>query len=403
LPGDGAPRNDLYTDPHADAEDAAGSTQRPPAGPPPEALKPVRYVYAILALGLLIAFHELGHLVLARLFGIRVDKFSVGFGPPMISFKRRTTEWVIGAFPLGGYVIVHGMNPHAEGDLRADRASFASRSAWVRALVLAAGSLFNLLLAVAVLVGLFVHGTHVPVSRTVGSVQPGSEAARVQLRPGDQVVAVDGEPIGRWSELVGLVARSPGQPLELTLVRAEGPEQLTVVPRDEGGVGRLGVTQQYVFRQHSLQVAVGLAIDHVARLVNEGGRLLVRLLRGERGVDLESPIGLVKHASDAAALGWDAFFRVLVAISVALALFNLLPLPALDGGRILFVLIEGVSGRRLNPKLETLLHTAGFLLLVVLVLFVAARDLRHLWQQPPDPVADPPGVGLGLDAGSEAP
>ncbi len=157
---------------------------------------------------------------------------------------------------------------------------------------------------------------------------------------------------------------------------------MAVTPRtDENGIGRLGVSQQYVFRQHSYAEALKLAFAYTARLVNDSTRLLWRFARGQPGVDLASPVGVMKQASDTAALGWDAFLRVLVSLSMALALFHLLPLPSLDGGRIAFTAFEGLTGRRVNPHVETLLHTIGFLLLVAAVVLVATRDVRQLWEE----------------------
>lgn len=360
----------------------------------------MRYVYAILALGLLIAFHELGHLVLARVFRIRVKRYSIGFGPPIVSFKARNIEWVLGAIPLGGYVQVHGMNPHEEGDLRSDPSSFLARPWWQRELVLVAGSAFNYLLALTVLVALFVSGTHVPVPRTVGTVVPGSEAARAQLRPGDELVAVDGQPIEEWRELVERVQDSAGRTLVLQVRRADGTVEIPVTPRaDEDGAGRIGISQQYVYRSHGFGEAVQQSFAYTTRLIREAGHLLWRLVRGKPGVDLASPVIIVKQASDAASLGWDAFLRVLVHISIALALFNLLPFPALDGGRMLFTAIEAIRGRPVNPRLETALHALGFLLLFALILFVAASDVMKLVRS--DTAAAPPGAPAS-DAGTGA-
>jgi regulator of sigma E protease len=340
----------------------------------------VRYLAAILALGLVVAWHELGHLVVARLLRIRVTRYSLGFGPPIVSFRSRGTDWRISALPLGGYVVIHGMNPHTDGASGEDRTSYASRPAWQRLLVLAAGSLFNALLAVAVLVWLFVQGTHVAVPQTIGVVEPGSAAARALLRPGDAVTAIDGQPLGEWRELVEAVLDSPGRPLTLEVRRGEETFSQVVTPRpDAEGGGRLGIRQQYVYREHTFREAVPLALGYLSRLLREGAGLVERLLRGKPGADLASPVLLVKQASDAASVGWDTFLRVLVHLSLALALFNLLPFPGLDGGRMVFVAVQAVTGRKVPARAETLAHGLGFGILVALVLWVALRDVRGLF------------------------
>jgi regulator of sigma E protease len=339
----------------------------------------MQYLLAILGFGALIAAHEFGHLLAARAFRIRVDRFSIGFGPAIMSFRRRQIEWVLAAIPIGGYVRVHGMNPHEEGDLKSDPSSFASRRWWQREIVLAAGSIANWILAWGLLATLFVSGTHVPVPLAIGTVEPGSEAARAQLRPGDVIAGVDGRPLEEWEELVVAVADNPGRRIRLDVRRGESAVPVDVVPRpDARGLGRIGVTQQYVFREHRLREALPLAVRTSVELLENDARLLWRLIRGKPGVELASPIGIVKQASDAAAVGLDAFLRVLVHLSLALAVFNLLPFPALDGGRMLFIAIETATGRPVNPRLETALHGSGFVLLVALIAFAAIGDVRRL-------------------------
>lgn len=337
----------------------------------------MRYLASIAALGLLVAFHELGHFLLARAFKIRVDKFAIGFGPALLSFRARGVDWVIGAIPLGGYVKIRGMNPHEDGVEEAD--SFAKAKAYKRALILAGGSLANYLLAIIVMFFLLLLGTHVVVPNTVGIVQAGSEAARAQLKTGDQIVAINGEKVTEWMQIVEKVNDSPNVALTFTVSREGAMQDIVLRPRpDASGTGRIGVAQQYVFREHGPGHAAALAFTEVNTRAAEGFRLLWRLVRFKSGVQLGSPVMIVKQAADAASFGVDAFFRIVVAISVALAIFNLLPVPALDGGRLLFVAIEAATGRPVNPKLETLLHTLGFLALITLLIFVAMRDVVNL-------------------------
>ncbi len=358
----------------------------------------MRYVQAILALGLLVVFHELGHLLAARLFGVRVLRFSLGFGPPLFRFLRKGTEWTVGAIPLGAFVRLHGMHPHQERLSPTDPTAFVSRRPWQRLLITLSGSVLNYLLALVVLVALYVSGTHVPVPMTIGAVEPGSPAARAQLRPGDVVRSVDGVPLERWSALVERVNDGAGRDLVLSIEREGRVMDVTVQPRaDEHGVGRIGIQQQYVHRRHGVLEAVTLAFQHANRLVEDGVRLLWRLLRGARAIEPSSPIGLVRQASHAASSGFDAFLRVMVGISVVLAVFHLLPVPALDGGRALFIAFEMATGRRVNARLETALHALGFVALLAVVLAVASHELRRAFVPAEAPAAAPP------DAGTEGP
>lgn len=361
----------------------------------------MRYLYAILALGLLIALHELGHLAAARLLRMRVDRFAIGFGPPIVTLRRRHTDWVLGAIPFGGYVRIHGLNPHQGSGPGVEPGSFLARAWWARIVVLAAGSVVNAAVAFGVLMGLFLAGTHVPVKLTVGTVEPGSVAARAQLRPGDVIAAVNGVALGEWSDLVEQVESHPGTPLVLEVHRAEGPARVEVVPRaGPDGTGRIGVTQQYVYRSLPFREAFFESAGYLGRLVREGTQLLWRMARGRPGPDEATPVLLMKQASDVASSGLDAFLRVLVHLSAALAIFYLLPFPALDGGRIVLTVIEAIRKRPMNPKVETALHTLGFLVLCAVILLVAAGEWHRRRHAPaPAPNAAAP---VHPDAGSDA-
>lgn len=338
----------------------------------------MHYLPLLLALGLLVALHELGHLVAARLLGLRVERYTLGFGPPVLSWRWRGTEYALGAVPLGGSVRIHGMNPHAPGLEPTDSKSFPAQRPWKRLLVLLGGPLANAFFALGVLFALYTTGTHVVVPLTVGTITPGSEAARAQLLPGDRLVSVDGEPLESWSGFVELIARRPGRELRLGVERQGEEREVVVRPRpDERGVGRIGVSQQYVYRAHAPGQALLQALAHTGNLVLEGGRMVERLLRGTQGIALANPLGVVKQSSGAAGSGLGAFLRVMVNLSMALAFFHLLPLPSLDGGRIVFVLIESISGRKVPARVETLVHAVGFVALLGVVLTVSLADLRQ--------------------------
>jgi regulator of sigma E protease len=358
----------------------------------------VRYLAALLVLGSLVAFHELGHLILARLFRIRVDRFAVGFGPPLVAFTRGGVEYSLRAIPIGGYVRIHGMNPHQEGSGGPD--AFSARPAWQRALVLFAGSGFNYLLALLMLFALYLAGTHVPVARTIGFVHPASGAARAQLRPGDEVTAVDGVPIDDWRDFARRMADRPGRPVRLELLR--GAQQVTVEVNpeaDEYGTGRLGVAQQYVYRQLSPGAAFLQAWVHAWAVVAEGASSLGRLATGRGGVVVEGPIGIARRTSEAASAGMDRLVRLIVALSVALAMFNLLPVPSLDGGRLLLILVAFVRGQPLTPRTETLINATGFLALIALILWVAVSDVRRIASHaPPESATQAAPADGGADA-----
>lgn len=338
----------------------------------------MHYALVLLALGGLLTLHELGHLVAARLLGVRVPRFVFGFGPPLVSFRLWGTQYVVAAVPLGATAHLQGMNPHrADAD---EAAGFAARGPLLRILIILAGPLANYALALGVLFALYTSGTHVVVPLTVGTVQPGSEAARAQLLPGDRIVHVAGQPLRSWSEFVEKVGAAPGVPLELGVERGGDARAVVVRPRpDERGTGRIGVSQQYVYKAHGAGEALSHSFTHTVKVAAEGVALLKRMMQhGLESADAANPGALVRQESaDAMSSGTDALLRTLVAASVVLALLTLLPVPGLDGGRVLLLLVEAASGRRIPPRVETVAQTVGFLGIAVAVVLMATAEIRR--------------------------
>ncbi len=333
----------------------------------------LRYLGPILSLTLAIAVHELGHVSIAALFGIKLERFALGLGPSLFSGRRRGTQLVLGAIPVGAFAQIRGMNPHAVNFDRRDPRSFASRGFWTRALIIAAGVLANIALTFVVLTCLYMIGTHVPVPMTLGTVAPGSEAAKAQLRPGDVIVSIGGEPLDQWSQLVDFIAERPGELLTVRVRRNEATLDVQLRPRaDERGRGRVGITQQYVLRKHSLGGALRKALSHEYSLVLEGARLLRQLARENVAAEM------VQQMSAASVNGLDAWLRGFAALSLALGMFHLLPFPPLDGGRIALMTLEALTRRSLHPRLESLLHAVGTIALIAGLGWLLARDVARL-------------------------
>ena len=364
----------------------------------------MRYLLAIFLLGLLVALHELGHLWMARLCRMKVERFALGFGPPLFAFRSKGIEYSLRAIPFGGFVRIAGMEAALEE--KPAPGSFASRPRWQRALVLVAGSAVNYLSAVVMLFALFaVSGARVPVPRTVGDVAPGSEAAKVQLRPGDEVVAVDGKPVGDWSDLVEAVVQRPG-PLVLSVRRDGRMMEVRATPRpDETGVPRLGVGQLYSHQQLTPEEAAARAVTYSVALVRDGLLGTWAILRGTPGVNLEGPVGIARRTAQASTSGVDSLLGLLAAISVALAVFNLMPVPGLDGGRLVLLGIAAVRGKPMDPRFEAAANALGFFAMIGLALWVTVRDVRGARAPLPREVVAVPVLDAGapeVDAGSPA-
>jgi regulator of sigma E protease len=269
------------------------------------------------------------------------------------------------------------MNPHEAAEAVADTRSFAVLAPWKRILILASGSVANHLVAIAALTVLYIAGTSVPIAMTIGTVEPGSSAARAQLRPGDKIVSLNGIVLDSWDDLNELF-KTTVPPIRLLILRQGEPIQVELKfdPSDPSSLS-LGVTQQYIFRRHGFADAVGLGFHRANQFAVVGFSTAVKWLRGQRGIDLMT-LGVLSPAAGEN-FGLDAFLQMLAGISVGLGAFNLLPIPALDGGRLLFVIIESVTGKPVNPKLETVLHTIGFLALLSLLLLLVYRDLHRFF------------------------
>ena len=359
---------------------------------------------ALLALGLLLAVHELGHLVAARLFGLKVPRFTLGFGPPLLSFRLLGTEYVVAAIPIGASATIHGSNPHTPGLDPADVTGYQAQRPWKKVVITLAGSLANYLFALVTLFALYSAGTHVVVPLTVGTVTPGSEAARAQMLPGDRILSVDGQAVKSWSEFVESIGQSAGRERTLVVVRHEESRVVQVRPRpDERGVGRIGVSQQYVYREHGPGEALAHAVVHTQRVASEALGLVWGFATGPNpAAEPPSSVAVVRQSSGAASTGLDSFLRVLVAISVALALLHLLPVPGLDGGRLLFLAIESARGRPVSPTVETVANTVGFLAITAVIVAVAVAEVRRALpsSKPPEPA--PSAALTSPDAGSPA-
>ncbi len=330
-------------------------------------------VAAVLGLSLLIVLHEAGHYLVARAFGMKVERFSVGFGRVLWSFTRGGTQFAVSALPLGGYVKIVGMAPGEDVD-PADPAIYANQAAWRRFLAILAGPAMNFvtasLLAAALLLG---PGLLTPdPAAAVGRVSAGAPADRAGLRRDDRVLAVAGTPVAAFGDMVAALRAHPGEEIEVRVERRgpAGPEPLTL----RLALGKDGVAG---FRQHELPVtSAGLAralLDGVSRTgANAWSQVAMfgKVFSGGKGTQLSGPLQIVFEIIERLLEGPGPFANVLWTLSVALAIFNLLPIPGLDGGRLVFLGYELVTRRRVDARVESVVHMAGLAALLLLIAWV---------------------------------
>ncbi|MCA9544148.1 MAG: site-2 protease family protein [Myxococcales bacterium] len=368
---------------------------------------------AILGFNLLIVIHELGHYLFARWAGMRVLKFSIGVGPAILRAESAGgTVYQIGAFPVGGYVQVAGMGTHD----RHERGSYADKSLSARTAVVLAGPLFNFLFAAGVYAALFAgtsaiyYESRPQGTPTVRAVE--EPAASAGLKPYDTIVAINGRPTQSMRDILKAVGASEGRALVVDVIRSPdgSPPPRTVKPIDmkdvpEGLVmawpdppadwprARVSITPKRSKKGWQLGVSLELARFGVQGAGNlalfslrEVGALstrmlegLGRVLRGKEEVELGGPVKITEMGADTFQRGPGWFFQFLAFLSVNLAFLNLLPLPALDGGRLMFLAVEAVARKPVNRRTEAIVHGVGVLLLFGLIIIVTVGDIASFF------------------------
>jgi regulator of sigma E protease len=335
-------------------------------------------IFGILGLGLLMIAHELGHYLAARAFNMRVTRFSIGFGPALLRHtpKGSPTTYQVAIIPLLAYVQIAGMNPLEESDPK-DEGSYANASLVGRVVTIFSGPLANYLFASVLFFGsMLVSGQGAPTTRV--EVLPTGSAAAAQIRTGDKIVEVAGKPIEDWSQMRTLIASYPDKTIDVAVERDGNILHLDVTPKADHGEGRIGV--QTIPKRLTVADAAIYAVRQPAELTAETVVGIGRMLTGRQKPDLAGPVGIIRETTNAAKAGLAQYLFLLGLISTSLAVFNLLPIPALDGGRLMFLAYEATTRRRPDPKVEAQVNAVGLIMmlaLVVVVTFVVDLPNRH--------------------------
>lgn len=349
----------------------------------------------LLVIGPLVFLHELGHYGMGRVFGVKADVFSIGFGREVLGWTdRRGTRWKIGWMPLGGYVKFAGdMNPASEPDEAwlalppAERArTFQSKPLWQRSLIVLAGPLTNFLVAIAIFAAFFSIYGEARTPPVIAVVEQGSAAARAGIAPGDRITAINGGRIERFEDIATYVSIRPGETLNIDLERAGQPVRLQAIPavvaeRDRFGNefnrGLLGVgpSGRTIVPLTPTEVT-GASVRHTVDLVRMMVDTLWQVITGRRSVqELGGPIKIAQFSGQQATLGAAAFVEFMAMISINLGFINLLPVPLLDGGHLFFYAIQSVRRRPLSPVVQEWAFRSGLALILGLMLFVTLNDL----------------------------
>lgn len=358
----------------------------------------ISFLGFVLVLGPLVFLHELGHYLVGRWCGVKADVFSIGFGRELVGWTdRRGTRWKLSLLPLGGYVQFAGdMSPTSKPTAEwlalpaAERnRTFQAKALWQRALIVLAGPVTNLLVALAILSGFTMAYGKLVVPPVVGVVQPGSVAEKAGIRVGDRIVALRGGTVDTFLDVKRLVAEHPGEPLGLVVERDGKRQALSVVAAPRSDADRFGNVQKIGF------IGIGPASVQLVRVgplqaVGEGARQMrdivdtmvtgvVQIVTGRREVkELGGPIKIAKFSGEQLVSGWQPFVFFVALISINLGFINLLPIPVLDGGHLAFYLAEAVRRRPVSARGQEWAFRTGLALVVALMLIVTVNDVASL-------------------------
>jgi regulator of sigma E protease len=347
----------------------------------------------VVVLGVLIFFHELGHFLAAKYFGVKVLKFSLGFGPKLIGKQVGETEYLISALPLGGYVKMLGENVEEEDEPLSpedEKKSFSNKHVAKRIGIVAAGPIFNLLLALIIFCGFYmVAGVHV-MTPEIGQIREDSPASKGGLLKGDIIVSVDGKQTQNWPQIKRIIEGNTGQPVELTIKR--GDEYHTVMVTPEISVSKnifgeeirsplIGIVAAGTFEKVELGPvdAISEGFRKTWEIIELTCLTVVKLI--QRVIPMETvggPILIGQMTGQLAQENWIHLIPFTAVISINLGILNLLPVPVLDGGFIVLLLIELAIGRPLHIKKRELLQKVGIFLLALLMVFVVYNDIKRL-------------------------
>lgn len=323
-------------------------------------------IYAIIMFCVLIFIHELGHFMAAKACGVKVNEFALGMGPALFKKRKGETLYALRAIPIGGYCAMEGEDEESQ-----DERAFNNKPAWKKAIIVVAGAAMNLILCVVLMIAISMYtGT---MTTTIDQVNPGSPAAEAGIETGDKILAIDGTKIESWTDIIqGITAAK-----DKTLISIErSGETLTLtseLTKGEDGRQIIGIVPE---REHNLLTAVKGGTTGTWNMTKLMGKTISQLFTGDVSTkELSGPVGIVYTVNDTAKYGFSYLLYLTALISLNLAIVNMLPFPALDGGRLLFILVRKVTGRAITDEIEGKIHLVGIMLLFALMIYVTWNDI----------------------------
>ena len=343
-------------------------------------------ILAVLMFALMIFPHELGHFIAAKKFGVKVNEFAFGMGPAIWKKQKGETLYAIRLFPIGGYCAMEGEDGQNEDDEEhpgeitekdpEDPRSFNNKKPWQKIIILAAGSLMNVFTAFIVLtIMTTVLGF---ATTTIGSVTEGSPADLAGLEVGDKIVSIDEKAVDEWNDIRTFIQEAGGETVSFGIVRDGEEQEYMVTPQYMETENRyiIGITYK---GSHNVIRGIGQGFVQTGNMFGIMVDSFRMLFSGEAGIkDLSGPVGIVQMVDETSSIGWWYYMFLLALICVNLAMINMLPLPALDGGRIIFVLYGWITGKPVSARVEGIVHAVGIVILLALAAVVTIGDIGRI-------------------------
>ncbi|MEW6162036.1 MAG: RIP metalloprotease RseP [Nitrospirota bacterium] len=354
------------------------------------------FLLAIILLGAIIFIHEIGHFLSAKLMGVGVLKFSLGFGPKLVGRKYGDTEYLISSIPFGGYVKMLGESRGEELMEGEKVLAYSYQPVWKRFIIVSSGPLFNLLFATVIFVFVFLYGIPVLLPE-VGGVLPLSPAERAVLMRGDTIISINDSQITQWDEMTKIIHNSPGRSLNLKVKRKTEVVNISIIPErkrvkdifgQEKEVGLIGIkpSGDTFVRKSDLTEAIANSVRKTWEISVLTLVAVAKLI--QRVIPMETiggPILIIQMAGEQASLGILNFFIFMAVININLGILNLLPIPILDGGHILFLGIEAIRRKPLNEKLISVAQRVGLAIILFIMAFALYNDIIRVITGKPIP------------------
>jgi regulator of sigma E protease len=332
----------------------------------------MHWIYAILGIAVLMVVHEAGHYFVARAFGMRVERFAIGIGPTIFRHQPKNSDTIyqVGLIPFLAYVQIAGLNPFEEID-EDDEGSYANASLIARISAIIAGPLANYLAASIFFFAAFVIAGKASDSSEVNVAQDGAAEA-AGIVSGDRIVSIDGKAIDKWDDIPPAIQPKPNQQIVVTVERRGRTLDLKATPTESEGKGLLGVSATRI--PIPWTEAAVRSIEYPAMIVGLNLEGIGRMITGKERPQLSGPLGLMRETKKAAKAGLSTYLSMIAFLSTAVGFFNMLPVPALDGGRLMFLGYEAVTRRRPNQKVEAQIHMVGMIMLLTTLVLVTYRE-----------------------------